>query len=288
MKLAPENTRFSTNNTLNVCGRLIDLTQPRLMGILNVTPDSFYDGGLYNNEAAILKRAEQIATQGATFLDIGGYSTRPGAADITEEEELARVIGPVRMIADRFPEVILAIDTFRSRVAKEAIAAGARMINDVSGGELDPAMPTVAAQHQVPYIIMHMRGTPQTMSSLTQYENLLLEMTAFFQSKISAFTRLGIADIIIDPGFGFAKTLAQNFEILSHLEHFSMLERPLLVGLSRKSMIWKTLGINAGEAANGTTALNTLALTKGARILRVHDVREAREVLDLLAALHAH
>lgn len=280
-----QNTVFSTNKTLNVDGRLIHLNTPRLMGILNVTPDSFFDGGRYLNDKAILEKAESMLTEGATFIDIGGYSSRPGASDISIEEEKNRSISAIKIIHKNFPEALLAIDTFRSEVAEAALDAGAVMVNDISAGELDPKMPALIAGRKVPYIIMHMRGTPQTMNKLTEYDNLLKDITDYFHQKIYSLQQLGIIDLVLDPGFGFAKTIEQNFKILQNLEYLKVLGKPLLIGLSRKSMIWKTLAITPDEALNGTTALNTLAILKGADILRVHDVKEAKQILTLMHRL---
>lgn len=282
VKSSGQNTAFSTNKTLKIEGRLIDLTTPRVMGILNVTPDSFFDGGRYLNEAGITKQAEKIAAEGATFIDVGGYSSRPGATDISPQEELNRILPAIRIIRKEIPEIFISVDTFRSDVAKAAITEGASIINDISGGELDPAMPAMAAKLNVPYIVMHMRGTPQTMSRETSYENLIKEVTDYFHNKINTLTQYGISDIIVDPGFGFAKTPQQSYDLLRHLEYLRILNKPLLVGFSRKSMIWKTLNITAEEALNGTTTLNTIALLKGAGILRVHDVREAMQTIKLV------
>jgi dihydropteroate synthase len=273
---------FSPNKTLLIAGKVIDLTIPKVMGILNVTPDSFYDGGRYNDENTILLQAEKLIVEGADFIDVGGYSTRPGATDISEKEELDRVIPVVKVLLKEFPSAIISVDTFRSAVAKAAIESGASLINDISAGELDAAMIDIVAELQVPYVAMHMRGTPQTMTQFTTYENLLKEMIEYFHRKMHQFKMAGIKDVIIDPGFGFAKTVDQNFELLNNLERLHVLEKPILVGLSRKSMIWRTLKTTPEAALNGTTALNTLALIKGASILRVHDVREATEVIQLM------
>jgi dihydropteroate synthase len=285
MKSAAESKLFSTNKTLNLRGRLIDLGIPRIMGILNITPDSFYEGSRFTTETAILKNTEKMLLDGATFIDVGGYSTRPGAEDISVEEESSRVVRAIRIILNNFPEALVSIDTFRSDVASAAVQEGAALINDVSGGSLDPAMFETVARLNVPYILMHMRGTPQTMTQHTQYENLVKEITDYFHQKIFQLHQLGVRDIIVDPGFGFAKTPTQNFELLHHLDHFRILGKPMLAGLSRKSMIWRTLSLNPEEALNGTTALNTIALLKGAGILRVHDVREAQQVVQLLQNL---
>jgi len=255
------------------------------MGILNVTPDSFYDGGRFQTDASILEHTEKMISEGADIIDVGGYSSRPGAAEIPETEEKDRVVKAISAIAKHFPGTIISVDTFRSTVAEAAVEAGALMVNDVAGGNLDPQMFQTVARLNVPYILMHMRGNPQTMSSLTQYANLMKEMLDYFHEKIHSLRQFEIKDIIVDPGFGFSKTAEQNFSILQNLEKFSILGKPLLVGLSRKSMVWKTLGVQASEALNGTTSLNTMALLKGANILRVHDVREAREVIKLFTSL---
>ena len=276
------NSVFRINKTLLVKGKLIDLSEPKVMGILNITPDSFYDGGKFTEETKILKQAEKMLKEGATFIDIGGCSTRPGAKDISEEEEKKRVLPAIEAILINFPQIIISVDTFRSSIAKIAVEAGAAMVNDISGGSLDKKMPEVVASLQVPYILMHMQGTPQTMASLANYENLLKEMIDYFHQKINVFQALGVKDIIIDPGFGFAKTIDHNFELLRKLEYLRILEKPMLVGLSRKSTIWKSLAIKPEEALNGTTSLNTVALLKGASILRVHDVKEAVEVVKLI------
>jgi dihydropteroate synthase len=277
-----QNTAFSTNKTLNVNGRLIDLSTPKLMGVLNVTPDSFYDGGRYNDEKAVLERAEKVLVEGATFIDVGGYSSRPGADHISEEEEINRILRPIDVISKNFPELIISIDTFRTSVARAAIDHGASMINDISGGSLDPNMFDLISKLKIPYVLMHMKGDPKTMVSLSVYQNVFNEVLEFFHQRVHQLTGNGINDIIIDPGFGFAKTREQNFELLSQLNKFRILERPLMAGLSRKSMVWKTLGITPEEALNGTTALNTVAVLNGIDILRVHDVKEAAQVITLV------
>ena len=276
------NTIFKINKTLHIKGQLIDLSEPKVMGILNVTPDSFFDGGKFIRQNEILKQTEKMLLAGATFIDIGGYSSRPGAKDISEDEEKSRVISAIEIILKNFPDSIISVDTFRSAIAKNAVEAGAAMINDISGGSLDKKMPEVVASLQVPYILMHMQGTPQTMANMTTYDNMLKEMIDYFHQKINAFQTLGVKDIIIDPGFGFAKTIDQNFELLKKLEYLKILEKPMLVGLSRKSVIWKSLNMQPEDALNGTTSLNTIALLKGASILRVHDVKEAKEVVRLM------
>lgn len=267
--------------TINCKGQLIDLASPKVMGILNVTPNSFYDGGKFADEKALLNQVEKMLNEGATFIDIGGYSSKPNAEFVSEEEELQRVIPIITTVTQKFPETLISIDTFRSKVAKESIENGAAIINDISAGNLDENMIKTVAELQVPYIMMHMKGTPQTMQSLTQYENIVKEMIFYFSEKVAQAKSLGINDLIIDPGFGFAKTLEQNFEVLNKLELFQMLELPILAGISRKSMIYKTLETDAQNSLNGTTSLNTISLMKGAKILRVHDVKEAVECVKL-------
>ncbi len=267
--------------TIRCKGQLIDLTTPKVMGILNITPNSFFDGGKYKNESEILKQVELMLSDGATFIDIGAYSSKPNAEFVSEDEELKRIVPVIQSISKHFPEALLSIDTFRSELAKICIENGAAMINDISAGNLDDKMLKTIAEYKVPYIMMHMRGTPQTMQTMTNYENIVKEILFYFSEKIAQARSYGIDDLIIDPGFGFAKTLEQNYEILQKLELFETIELPLLVGFSRKSMIYKTLQSNAEQALNGTTVLNTIALTKGAKILRVHDVKEAIECVTL-------
>ena len=271
--------------TINCNGNLIDLSIPKVMGILNVTPDSFYDGGRFSTDAVILNQVEKMLTDGADFIDVGGQTTKPTADLISVDEELKRVIPVVDLILKNFPEALLSIDTFYAKVAEESIHNGASMINDVSAGNLDEKMLATVAKLQVPYIMMHMRGTPQTMQQLTDYEDLIKNVLFYFSEKIALARSLGIHDLIVDPGFGFAKTLEQNFELFSGLELFQMLELPILIGISRKSMIYKTLGTTPEYSLNGTTVLHTLALTKGVRILRVHDVKEAAECVRLFGKL---
>ena len=266
---------------LNCKGTLIDLSTPKIMGILNCTPDSFFDGGKFKSETTILNQVEKMLFEGATFVDVGAYSSKPRADFVSEIEEMNRLLPVVDLILKHFPETILSIDTFRSEVAKKAIENGAALINDISAGNLDEKMMQTIANLKVPYIMMHLRGTPQTMQSLTNYENIVKEMLFYFSQKVALARSLGINDLIIDPGFGFAKTLEQNYEVLNKLELFKMLELPILVGVSRKSMIYKVLEISAEESLNGTTVLNTIALQKGANILRVHDVKEAVEAIKL-------
>ena len=274
--------------TINCKGELVDLSSPKVMGILNITPDSFFDGGKYKSDADFLNQTEKMLSEGATFIDVGAYSSRPNAVFVSEEEETKRLTPILVLLVKEFPEIILSIDTFRAEVAKAAIDSGATIINDISAGLLDDKMLQVIADEKVPYIMMHMRGTPQTMTTLTDYEDIVKEMIFYFSKRIAAARSLGINDIIIDPGFGFAKTIEQNYEVLQKLELFQMLELPLLSAISRKSMIYKVLGTNAQEALNGTTFLNTISLMKGAKILRVHDVKEAVECVTLFEKLQHH
>lgn len=251
------------------------------MGILNVTPDSFYDGGKYTTEKAILSQVEKMLSQGATFIDIGSYSSKPNAVEITQQQELSRLLPVLQSVISYFPEAIISVDTFRADVAKAAIENGADIINDISAGALDSRMMPIVAHYQVPYIMMHMKGTPQTMQSLTQYDNVVKEMLFYFSQKVAAARQLGINDLIIDPGFGFAKTLDQNYEVLQKLELFEGIGFPLLIGASRKSMVYKALESSVLDSLNGTTVVNTIALMKGAKILRVHDVKPAAEAIAL-------
>ena len=267
--------------TINCKGMLVDLTTPKVMGILNVTPNSFYDGGKYKNETEILSQVEKMLNEGADFIDIGAYSSKPNADFVLEEEEIARISPVVGLILKHFPETLLSIDTFRSEVAKVSIENGAAIINDISAGNLDVKMFEIIAKYNVPYIMMHMRGNPKTMQSLTNYKDIVKEILFYFSERVSMARSFGINDLIIDPGFGFAKTLEQNYEVFQKMELFKILELPLLAGVSRKSMIYKMLDIGVEDALNGTTVLNTLALTKGAKILRVHDVKAATECVTL-------
>ncbi|NMH86590.1 dihydropteroate synthase [Flavivirga algicola] len=272
--------------TINCKGKLIDLTSPRVMGILNITPDSFYDGGQHKNEYDILKHVELMLNEGATFIDVGAYSSRPNADHVSEADELKRILPVVHLILKEFPEALLSIDTFRSNIAKSCIESGAALINDISAGKLDNNMLQTIADLQVPYIMMHMKGTPQTMQQQTSYDDIVKDIIFYFSERIAAARQSGIVDIIVDPGFGFAKTLEQNYELLNKLEHFKMIEKPLLVGISRKSMIYKALKNSAEESLNGTSVLNTVALQKNASILRVHDVKEAMECIKLVEFLN--
>jgi dihydropteroate synthase len=271
--------------TINCKGQIIDLSTPKIMGILNITPNSFYDGGKYSLENNAIAQVEIMLNEGATFIDIGAYSSKPNAEFVSEEEELSRIIPVVKALIKEFPKALLSIDTFRSSVAQECLNNGAALINDISAGSLDEKIMEVIASNKVPYIMMHLRGTPQTMQNQTNYEHLINEILTYFSDKINKARNLGINDLIIDPGFGFAKTTDQNYEILSNLELLKVLELPILAGISRKSMIYKTLDINAEEALNGTTVLNTIAITKGASIIRVHDVKQAMECVKLCEKL---
>jgi dihydropteroate synthase len=266
--------------TINCKGQLIDLSTPKIMGILNVTPNSFYDGGKFTLNENGLSQVGKMLEEGATFIDIGAYSSKPNAEFVSEEER-SRILPVVKSILKQFPDALLSIDTFRSGIAAVCIENGAAIINDISAGNLDEKMMEVVAKYNVPYIMMHLRGTPQTMQSQTNYENIIKEMLFYFSEKVNKARSLGINDLIVDPGFGFAKTLEQNYEVLQNLELFKMLDLPLLAGISRKSMVYKPLGVTANEALNGTTVLNTIALSKGANILRVHDVKEAVECVKL-------
>lgn len=283
-KTATENLKTMT---INCKGQLIDLSTPKVMGILNVTPNSFFDGGKYKNETEILSQVEKMVIEGATFIDIGAYSSKPNAEFVSEEEEISRIVSAIDLILKHFPETILSIDTFRGEVAKVSIESGAAIINDISAGHLDDKMLEVIGKYNVPYIMMHMRGTPQTMQTFTVYDDIVKEMLFYFSERIAKARSFGINDLIIDPGFGFAKKLDQNYEVFQKMELFNMLNLPLLIGISRKSMIYKTLNVSIEEALNGTTILNTLALNKGAKILRVHDVKEAMECVTLFNKINS-
>ena len=276
-----QNTPISTNKTLRLRDRLLDLSVPAVMGVINCTPDSFYAGSRKQTTSDLLNQAEKMVKEGAAILDIGGYSSRPGADDVTESEELQRTITMIGMLHKYFPETPVSIDTFRLEVARQALDAGACIINDITAGLHDMNMIALAASHHCAMIMMHMRGTPKTMTSMTDYEDVVKEVTLFLEQRVRAALEAGVSDVIIDPGFGFAKTVDQNFEMMRGFGHFSAIGRPVLAGLSRKSMIWRTLGITPEESLNGTTVLNTIALQRGASILRVHDVREAVECVRL-------
>ena len=271
--------------TLNCKGKLIDLNEPKVMGILNITPDSFYDKSRLSSKYDLLKRTETMLSEGATFIDLGAYSSRPGAEFVSEEEERKRLIPALEIILKEFPDVLLSIDTFRSNIARETIDLGASMINDISGGDMDPEMFDVVVNKQVPYILMHMRGNPQTMSNLNNYDHLIVDIISELQVKVNDLQKRGLNDIIIDPGLGFAKDLLQNYEIVKELNSFKCTGHPLLIGASRKSMIYKLLECEPQNALTGTTVVHTACLLNGASILRVHDVKEAIEAIKITTLL---
>lgn len=277
-----QNKVFSPNKTLRVGGRLVDLATPKIMGILNVTPDSFYDGGRHQDKKSILLQAARMLEEGACFIDVGGSSSRPGAETVSLEVEAERVIPAVRSIIKAFPQALVSIDTFRAEIARIALEEGAVMVNDISGGCLDKDMYPLILRYKIPYVLMHMRGTPQTMNTQVHYADLLKEVTDYFHTKTKYLQAQGATDLMIDPGFGFAKTKEQSFELLKKLNYLKILGVPIVAGLSRKSLIWKTLETNPEDALNGTTILHTVALLKGASLLRVHDVRQAVEVVKLV------
>jgi dihydropteroate synthase len=279
--LESKDTVFYSKKTLNLRGDVIDLSYPIVMGILNVTPDSFYDGGFHNDEMRMLEKVGHMLTDGATIIDIGGYSSRPGAKDVSEKEEIDRVVPAIRAIMKEYPDAYVSVDTFRASVAEAAVSEGAVMVNDISAGSLDGKMFATIGKLNVAYVLMHMRGNPQTMQALTGYDNILLEVIDFFQKKINELREHKVKDIIIDPGFGFAKTVDQNYDLLKHLNYFRLLNLPVLAGMSRKSMIYKKLNTTSEKALNGTTALNAIALMNRVSILRVHDVSEALEAITL-------
>ena len=273
------------NLSLNCKGQLIDLSTPKVMGILNITPDSFYDGGQFKDSKSILVQTEKLISEGATFVDVGAYSSRPGANFVSENEELHRIIPVVELILKHFPKTLISIDSFRKNVIRECVNAGAVISNDISAGHLDDQMMKTIGELGIPYIMMHMRGTPQTMQNLTHYDHLITEIFSYFSEQVQLAKQHKIMDVVIDLGFGFAKTLSQNYELLGKLEFFQNLNCPILCGVSRKSMIYKTLNCLPKEALNGTTALNMVALMNGTNILRVHDVEEALECVKLFNQL---
>src|SRR5690606_13261351 len=275
----------SQNTTINVKNKILDVADPIIMGIVNLTPDSFFDGGQYNIHEKALKRASQLLKEGATILDVGAYSSRPGAFVVDEEEELERLIPFIERLVEAHPDVIISVDTFRALVAQRAIEAGASIVNDISGGTLDPLMFEIVGKLQVPYVLMHMRGTPETMQDLTEYEDFMGEISAYFIDKIKELRKHGVKDTILDPGFGFAKTIKQNYELLGRVDELLAFGLPILGALSRKSMIYKVLGTDPKHALNGTTALNTILLMKGVNIIRVHDIVEAKEITLLIRKL---
>ena len=271
--------------TINIKGNLLNFSVPKIMGILNVTPDSFFDGGKYSTSDKILKQVEKMINSGADIIDIGGYSSRPGATDIGVDEELKRVIPIVKLIRKQFPSALISIDTFRSKVAYESIITGGDIINDISGGNLDPKMFKTVANLKVPYILMHMKGNPRNMTENSDYYDVTNEICKYFSEKIEEARLEGINDLIIDPGFGFSKTTKQNYELLNNLDFLKQFQKPLLVGVSRKSMIYKILNSTPEKALNGTSILHTVSLLKGADILRTHDVKEAAECIKIIDQL---
>lgn len=279
--LRSENTTFSRERVLNIRGKLFTISAPQVMGIVNCTPDSFYPESQSSTNEKQQKLIDLHAKNGATWLDIGGYSSRPGAEHISEKEEIERIRFAVSYALENYPELKISVDTFQSGVARYVLERGIHLINDISGGSTNPEIFSIVAEHQVPYVLMHMRGTPQTMAKLNQYDHLLQEVTVELGSQLEKARAAGIRDILVDPGFGFAKNSEQNLELFSCLEAFQLFDCPVLVGISRKSMIYKTLGIEATDSLNGTIVLNTIALDKGANILRVHDVKEAVETVKL-------
>ncbi len=279
-----KDTFFRKKTTLNAGGKLIDLSEPKVMGIINVTPDSFFAGSRKMNTTDAVFMAERMLSEGVAFLDIGAYSSRPGATDISPREETDRLLPVIEAITKAFPEAVLSADTFRASVAEAAIKAGAQIINDISGGDLDKQMFETVARLQVPYILMHMKGTPQNMVERADYQDIFAEVFDHFAEKIYRLRELHVHDVIIDPGFGFAKTKEQSFELLRKMKGFELLQLPVLAGISRKGMIYKTLNTTAENALSGTTVLNTMALLNGANILRVHDVKEAVEAVKLFKA----
>jgi len=279
-----KDTFFQKKVTLNAGGKLIDLSTPKVMGIINVTPDSFFAGSRKTNLNDAVFMAQKMLDDGADFLDIGAYSSRPGATDISPQEETDRLLPVIEAIVKRFPQAVLSVDTFRALVAEVAVNAGAQIINDISGGDLDAQMFKTVAKLQVPYILMHMKGTPQNMQEKTQYEGVFAEVFDYFTEKVYRLKQLHVHDVVLDPGFGFAKTKEQSFELLRQMQSFELLQLPVLVGISRKGMIYKTLNGTAETALNGTMVLNTIALMNGASVLRVHDVKEAVEAVELFLA----
>ena len=270
---------------LNIKGSLLDLSSPKIMGILNVTPDSFYDGGVYSNENEILRQAEKMILDGVDIIDIGGYSSKPGTKTITIKEEEKRVLPIIKLIYKTFKKTIISVDTFRSEIAEKSLNAGASIINDISGGDFDNNIYKIAERYKAPYIMMHMKGNPSNMQINPTYQNINYEIIKDLSKKIDFAQKKGVCDIIIDPGFGFGKTIEHNYQILNNLKLYKVLHKPILIGVSRKSMIYKLLKTDPSKALNGTTALNTIALINGANILRVHDVKQANEVIKLCGFL---
>jgi len=282
--MQPKDTFFSRKLTINCRGELIDLSFPKVMGIVNITPDSFYDGGKYTTEENMISRIDKMISEGCDIYDIGAYSSRPGAQNVSEDEELSRLTSALKVIRKKFPEIIISVDTFRSQIAKKVVQDfEVDIINDISAGEMDSKMFETIADLNVPYIMMHMQGTPENMQENPEYENIVKDIMMYFSKKLYELKLLGVNDVIIDPGFGFGKTLDHNYQLLKHLDDFKIFELPLLVGLSRKSMICKVLEVDPHDALNGTSVVNTLALMGGANILRVHDVKSAVETIKLHA-----
>lgn len=282
MQFAHENSPFELNYSLNCKGSLVDLSTPKVMGILNLTPDSFYDGGRYQEEKTLLNQAEKLLEEGADFLDLGAFSSRPGAKLISEQTERERLLPALSSLVKAFPEALFSIDTYRSVIAKAAINEGACMINDISGGKFDSEMFSTIAKLNVPYVMMHMQGKPENMQNKPQYKHVVKELFAFFKAELDKLHALGVKDVILDPGFGFGKSLEHNYQILKNMAYFHQLKTPILAGLSRKGMIQKVIKKEAKEALNGTTAANVLALLNGANILRVHDAKEAKEAIQIV------
>lgn len=278
-----KDSHFLKNEVFEFRGKTIDLSTPKVMGVINVTPDSFFDGGLNDSKEKALLQTEKLLSEGADIIDVGGYSSKPGASNVSEEMELARVLPVIQALVKRFNNIVISVDTFRGAVAKAAISAGATIVNDISAGSIDESMLPFIVKEKVPYIAMHMRGTPQTMQSFCDYKNVAEEVGVELLNRLSILSK--DHPLIIDPGFGFSKTLEQNYELLNDLDYFKRYTQPVLVGVSRKSMIYKVLKNSAKDALNGTTCLNTVALLKGAKILRVHDVKEAKQAVELVSWL---
>ena len=280
--LRVEDTYFPSNKHLRLKDKLFDLSKPKVMGIINCTPDSFYSKSRYNTDLETLKSVEKLINEGVDIIDIGGYSSRPGAKEISVDEELSRILTPIISIKKEFGNIPLSIDTFRAEVARISLENGADIINDISAWEIETELLDIISHYKCPYILMHMKGTPRTMQQNTHYENIFSSIISFFSKKLKILKEHGIYDVILDPGFGFGKNLEQNYEILNKIEDFKILGKPILVGISRKSMIYNKLNSDASNSLNGTTILNTIAISKGASIIRVHDVKEAKEVINLL------
>jgi len=281
-----KSTSFNKSMDIIINNKTISLSTPKIMGILNVTPDSFFDGGKYGNYDKMLKKVNQMVSDGADIIDVGAVSTRPGAKNISIEEELKRLIEPIKLLNSAFPGTLFSVDTYRAKVAEESIAAGAHIINDISGGTMDSQMFETIAALKIPYILMHIHGTPQTMQNYPIEKNVVNIVNRFFEESVAKLLELGVENIILDPGFGFGKSLESNYELLASLKKFITFNLPILVGVSRKSMINKVLNTSPSKALNGTTSLNTIALQQGANILRVHDVKEAKEVIDIVGFMN--